>query len=276
MIKENYDISIISLTKDNKEGLERTLESLKIQNANLKIELIIVDGSCNQAQQINKKLINNFNNKINKSYIDIKYFNSRNLNIYGIFPCMNFGKMIAEGDYIIFMNSGDEFFDDNSLKLLFNRTKKINKTSSIIFGQANICSDNNLNWFFPGDRVSKIERWLRYFEPNHQAMMITNKLAKRFDFESKYHIIADGFWKRRILDHAKDIVYIKKPVCKFYLNGISSNKPSINTLVKILKNKNFSLIRKFIFVVKFFIPKTILNIYRFLQKYKSLIMDYLF
>ncbi len=276
MIKENYDISIISLTKDNKEGLERTLESLKIQNANLKIELIIVDGSCNQAQQINKKLINNFNNKINKSYIDIKYFNSRNLNIYGIFPCMNFGKMIAEGDYIIFMNSGDEFFDDNSLKLLFNRTKKINKTSSIIFGQANICSDNNLNWFFPGDRVSKIERWLRYFEPNHQAMMITNKLAKRFDFESKYHIIADGFWKRTILDHAKDIVYIKKPVCKFYLNGISSNKPSINTLVKILKNKNFSLIRKFIFVVKFFIPKTILNIYRFLQKYKSLIMDYLF
>tara|TARA_A100001388_G_scaffold239280_1_gene194453 strand:- start:1135 stop:1965 length:831 start_codon:yes stop_codon:yes gene_type:complete len=276
VIKENYDISIISLTKDNKEGLERTLESLKIQNANLKIELIIVDGSCNQAQQINKKLINNFNNKINKSYIDIKYFNSRNLNIYGIFPCMNFGKMIAEGDYIIFMNSGDEFFDDNSLKLLFNRTKKINKTSSIIFGQANICSDNNLNWFFPGDRVSKIERWLRYFEPNHQAMMITNKLAKRFDFESKYHIIADGFWKRTILDHAKDIVYIKKPVCKFYLNGISSNKPSINTLVKILKNKNFSLIRKFIFVVKFFIPKTILNIYRFLQKYKSLIMDYLF
>ena len=60
---------------------------------------------------------------------------------------MNFGKKIAEGKFIIFLNSGDEFFNDYSLKILSKNSLKANNHKKFIFGQANIIASKKLTGF---------------------------------------------------------------------------------------------------------------------------------
>lgn len=269
----NIYISIITLTKNDDSKFLKTLKSLKSQIRNFYIEWLIIDGSENLIQKRNSILIKNNFSKVSK--IDIIHINSMILNIKGIFPCMNYGKKISRGKFILFLNSGDTFFNDDSLLLFFKNSLNVDINKSLIFGQAKIIANSNIYWYFPGKRLKNIRKWLIFFEPNHQSMLITNKLAKKFDFPNKYSLVADGYWKRKILNEAIDIIYISKPVIKFFLDGVSSVKPSKKLLRDLIKNKNISFYRKTIFFIKFLFPKRIFSLYYLIQKYKSILIDFL-
>lgn len=269
----NIYISIITLTKNDDLKFLKTLKSLKSQIRNFHIEWLIIDGSENSKQKSNSILIKN--NFPEESDISINHVNSLMLNIKGIFPCMNHGKKISRGEFILFLNSGDTFFNDDSLLLLFKNSLDVDINKSLIFGQAKIIADGNINWNFPGERLTDIQKWLSFFEPNHQSMLISNKLAKKYDFPNNYSVISDGYWKRKILNEANDIVYIRKPVIKFFLDGVSSIKPSKKLMRDLINNKNINFIRKTIFFIKYLFPKRIFIIYYLIQKYKSIFIDFL-
>ena len=65
-------------------------------------------------------------------------------------------------------------------------------------------------------------------------MLISKSLASKFDFSEKYGIISDGYWKRKIINRSKEIIYINKPVINFYLDGVSSSKPTQKVISEIL------------------------------------------
>jgi len=186
---------------------------------------------------------------------------------------MNYGKSISRGKFIIFLNSGDIFFNNSSLQLLYDFSLDIDQNESLIFGQANIIASKKLNWFFPGKRLKNIKRWLRFFEPNHQSMLISSKLANNCNFNLDFSLISDGYWKREIIKRAINIIYIKKPVVKFFLDGVSTVKPSKKLMLDIIQNENISISRKFIFIVKYLFPKNLFFIYHLMQKYKSMLID---
>ncbi len=271
MLKFNFQISIITLTKDDNLKFLRTLRSIKKQEKKFNVEWIIIDGS-------NKKKFIKNKNEITKNFskedkISINHINSKDLNINGIYPCMNYGKKFSKGKYIIFLNSGDKFYNKGSLELFFRNSLNIDNQFGLIFGQAKIIANNKLNWFFPGKRLKNINKWLRYFEPNHQTMLISRKLANRFDFTKKYNLIGDGYWKRKIIENADKVVYIQSPVIKFFLDGVSSTKPSKKLIGDIISNKNISYIRKIIFLIKFIFPSRIFFVYFLFQKFKSNLID---
>ena len=182
---------------------------------------------------------------------------------------MNYAKKISKGHFIIFLNSGDEFYESTTLEKLFKYSKTIAERSALIFGQANIISPNNLKWNFPDKNLRNIVLWLKFFEPNHQAMLISQKLSSDFDFSEKYGVVADGYWKRKILENAEEIIYLNFPISKFFLDGVSSTKPTKTNLIKIMSNKNISAIRKFIFIIKFLLPSNLFFFYNYFQKIKS-------
>ena len=180
MLKSKFQISIITLTKDDNLKFLRTLRSIKKQEKTFNLEWIIIDGSSKKKYVKNKNDVKKNLNKEDKIYI--KHINSKELNINGIYPCMNYGKKVSKGKYIIFLNSGDKFYDKGSLRLFFNYSLNIDNQFGLIFGQAKIIANNKLKWFFPGKKLKNINKWLKYFEPNHQTMLISRKLANRFDF----------------------------------------------------------------------------------------------
>ena len=111
-----------------------------------------------------------------KPNIKIKYINSFEKKIFGIYPSMNLALNNVDSEYIIFMNSGDTFFDKKSLSLLFNFINQ--KNCDVCFGQSFIIADNGLNWINPSPLVNNINLWCKFFEPIHQSMLIKTSLAK--------------------------------------------------------------------------------------------------
>ena len=273
MVKNNIEISIITLSKNDNNKFLKTLISISSQIISFGIEWLIIDGSNKKSQIKNSYLIKEY---IRNDNLLIKHINSEQINLKGIYECMNYGKEISKGEFIIFLNSGDIFHSKNSLQLLFDNSLDVNKKRGLIFGQANIFGPNNINWYFPGNKLKNIQKWLDFFEPNHQSMLVSKELAKKFDFPLDYNSIGDGLWKRRIIDNAIDIKYIKTPIVKFFLDGISSTKPSKQLIKDILKNKKISLIRKSIFLIKYLFPSKMFYLYNLFQKYKSLIVDLIF
>ena len=142
----NVQISIITLSKNDQVKFLKTLKSIKIQKINFEIEWIVIDGSNKKLNKKNKELITQIFKK--KQGINIKHINSNELKIKGIYPCMNYGKRIARGIFIIFLNSGDTFFNSNSLKTFFKNSINVSKENSMIFGQANIVANKKINWLF--------------------------------------------------------------------------------------------------------------------------------
>ena len=276
MYRDNIYISVITLSKNDNKKFLRTLKSMISQKKELKIEWLIIDGSSYKNQDKKKKLIKKLFDKEKQNNIFLNFINSKRIGIYGIYPCMNYGKKIALGKYILFLNSGDIFFNNFSLDTLLKNSIDVASNSSFIFGQANIIASNKLQWFFPGNKLKNIDKWLRFFEPNHQSMMISKRLSNNYEFKTNYDSIADGYWKRQIINNATDIIYIKTPIVKFFFDGISTEKPSKRKIKEIIKNKNISILRKFIFLIRYAFPENLFFLYHLMQKYKSLLIDFIF
>ena len=271
-------ISIITLTKNDNLGLLRTLLSIENQNLNKKIELLILDGSEKKIFDKNKRFLAKERKKnfICKQNLIIKHINMLNKNIKGIYKCMNYGLFISKGMSVIFMNGGDKFYDNDSLRKLDKHNYNLSYKKVFSFGQANIISRIGVSWKFPGSRLNDINLWLKFFEPNHQSMLVSSDIAKTTLFKEDCEISADKFWKREILNKADNFKYLDFPVCNFYLDGYSSRRPSIQILITQFKDKRISLLRKILSSVKFLILPSFYKYLPFFLRIKSRIIDYIF
>ena len=272
---EFINVTIISLIKDSSRSLNLTGKSIIDQKINFSVEWIIIDGSNNNFIKSNLKLINIFKKKDNK-HLKIIHKNMNDLKIFGIYTSMNYGLKIAKGECLIFLNCGDIFFNRDSLNIMYNNLKAIKNEKSFLFGQARIFYSEDLFWEFPGKRVTNIKRWIKKFDPNHQSMLVTSKLAKKYTFNENCRVIADGLWKRKIIQNAESFIYLKTPVITFYLDGVSNMKPPLKIGIEQIKNKEVSLLRKIIIIFKLLLPNKIYNFYPYFQKYKSLLIDFIF
>lgn len=269
---KKFNISIISITKNDLQGLKKTTSSIKKLEFDGIIEWLILDGSDENNILQNKKLIRNF--KEYKSFY-LNYINLKKLSIEGIYNSMDYGLKAAKGESIIFMNGGDQFFNKYSIKNLYGKLKTIKEEKSFVFGQALNYEDKNLNWEFPDNNTTDINKWLRLFEPNHQSMLIKANFAKSQNFADFGEIYADGLWKRNLISNATKYIYIDEKVCIFYLDGISNKKLNLKQLQKELKNKNYKLIRKLIILIKFFTPDFLYTYYPYIQKLKNRIIGFI-
>ena len=92
-MKDNIQISIITLTKNDLNKFIKTLHSIHNQTQKVEIEWLIIDGSTNTQDTeliIYKELKNNFSNSF-----FIRHIQSKKLNLNGIYPSMNYAKKIS-------------------------------------------------------------------------------------------------------------------------------------------------------------------------------------
>ena len=272
------DISIITLTKNDEKGFQITAKSINEQKFKGIIEWIIIDGSQKKTIKKNLEFIRNFSLKSNLDldHIIINHQETEKIGIVGIYQCMNYGLKLFIGKSIIFMNGGDSFYNCQSLDKLIKPLNDNNFKMSVSFGQAQIISKIGVDWFFPGEELLNIKNWLKFFEPNHQTFVVSRDLACNSYFIIESKISADKFWKRKMINFAENIFYIKSPVGKFYLEGYSSKRPNLKIVKSQINDKYISNLRKIIIFFKFLIPPFLYKFIPYLMKIKSKIVDKIF
>ena len=248
-------VSLVVLTKDNSEEFTDTLSSLYSQSHCLDVdpaftlEVVVVDSSVDPQSC-------DFLERLKKSSINIAHL--RDFPPQGIYPAMNLGLAATTGDLILFLNSGDAFFDVTSLSRLLQCCLDFRVCNGFyptaVFGQAFICPTPCSScdpWLVPDPAVHSIRRWLSIYYPNHQSLLVSGSWARAHPFRPEAPQSADRVWMRDALSNPLHVAYLAEPVVRFSLGGVSSGLPDWTTLMVRLREPTRTWFEKFFEFVKF-------------------------
>jgi glycosyltransferase involved in cell wall biosynthesis len=194
-------ISIITVNKNNREGLLNTLQSVIYQTFN-NYELIVIDGLSDDGS---KETIQLYADKI-------KYWISEKDN--GVYHAMNKGIDKAMGKYCLFLNSGDTLKDENSLSDLY----KSEGNEDIIFGNI---EQEGANIVFP--EVITLYN-LRWGTLPHPATLIKRELLIKLGKYNENNKIASDweFWLKAIILNHCSYKHINQTIARVEQAGLSA------------------------------------------------------
>jgi len=133
-VKNKVKVSIITVCLNSENFIERTIKSVLNQNYD-NLEYIIIDGkSTDKTIDIIKKYEIQFNGKM-------IWLSEKD---EGIYDAMNKGIKLSSGDWLIFMNSGDYFSDDNvvaKIIKIYNKDKNSLNKTGLIYGNALVVNE---------------------------------------------------------------------------------------------------------------------------------------
>lgn len=206
--KKIYDIkiSIITVNLNNKDGLKKTIESVINQTFFDNVEYIIIDGGSTDGSA---ELIEQYKDKL-------LYYVSEKDN--GIYDAMNKGVEKANGEYCIFLNSGDRLYSNNVISEVLPQLN-----NDIVYGDL-LINEKNVKKYV--DILPK--NYFNYESLPHPASFIKTELLKKNKYNTDYKIISDWiFFKEMIFEHNKTYKHINTVVSNFNLGGVSSNLKEI-------------------------------------------------
>lgn len=202
-------ISIITINFNNKSGLERTFESVFSQTFK-EFEYIIIDGGSTDGS---KELIEKHSEKIT-------YWVSEPDK--GIYNAMNKGIKAVNGDYLLFLNSGDEIYEISTLE----KCAPILNSAEIISGNLKIVDLDK-------EKIGETPQSLSFklFYENtlwHPCTFIKNDAFEKVGlYDENLKIVADWKWFLMAVCHY-NLTYksIDDVISIFYLDGISEDSNS--------------------------------------------------
>lgn len=222
-------ISIITVNFNNKQGLQKTIESVVGQTSR-NFEFIIIDGGSTDGST----------DCIALYQADLTYSVSEPDN--GIYHAMNKGIRQANGLYLLFLNSGDTLADTTVLENV--EPYLLPDHIDILYGDA--------AYLEPGGKViRKYPKELSFgffLEQNlsHQASFIRRSLfSDLFFYNEKNKIVSDWeFLMYAICKANRSYQHIDLVICDYDVSGISSltdNHPDMYEERERAINKHFPL-----------------------------------
>jgi glycosyltransferase involved in cell wall biosynthesis len=248
-------LSIITINYNNLEGLKRTVESVVNQTWQ-EFEYIVIDGGSTDGS---------------KQYIEEQ---SEHFDFWvsepdkGIYNAMNKGIARASGEYLLFLNSGDHFFNDSVLQenhykianydLIYCDLEVIGKTETFIKKYPEKLSFS----YFMKDTLP------------HPATFIKTALFDKVGYyEESFKIVSDWkFFIESVCKFNSSYKRIDVILSTFYLDGLSSDSQNKILIYeeseKVLKSEFQAYIND---VNQFFELKTIVSNLRKSRKIKVLV-----
>ena len=221
-------ISIITVVYNSERFIEKTIKSI-IDQTYSEIEYIIIDGdSTDGTIEVIKKY---------EKYIS-KWISEKD---NGLYHAMNKAIEMASGDYLWFINSGDEIYTENILSDIFS---KIDDLPDVIYGETEIINFKGQSLGMRRHTTPKKLTWrsLRFgMRVCHQSIIVKRELIETYTTDYKYS--ADFEWVIRILKKSKDTYNSKLILSKFMEGGITKQSmfPSLKERYSIMK-KYYGLI----------------------------------
>jgi glycosyltransferase involved in cell wall biosynthesis len=206
-------ISIITINYNNLEGLKKTVSS--VTNQTWKgFQFIIIDGGSNDGSL---EYI-----KTNEDVFDYWVSESDN----GVYHAMNKGIKNANGEYLFFLNSGDQFYN----KKVLEKNNSFLKEKDIIYFNLKVIDENKV-FIKEYPEVLSFSYFVKDTLP-HPATFIKKELFDRIGlYDENLKIVSD--WKFFMDAICKNNVSYKKvddTLSEFHLDGLSSKAESRNII----------------------------------------------
>ena len=205
-MQNTFKISIITVVFNSQKLIERTIKSV-LQQSYAGIEYIIIDGgSIDGTIEIIKKYQSKI--AIVKSEKD-----------KGIYDAMNKGLGLATGEYVLFLNAGDELYNADTLTTIFYASPD----ADVYYGNTKVVNEQGTEL---GDRRLKPPVRLNWKSlkfgmcVSHQSFIPKRALCNFYDLN--FAVSADIDWMIKVLKKSKRIVNTNVYIAKFLEGGVSN------------------------------------------------------
>ena len=202
-------LSIITVNLNNRDGLQKTIDSVVTQTFK-DYEWIVIDGGSTDGS---KELI--------EQYADhFAYWVSEPDK--GIYNAMNKGIKMAGGEFLLFLNSGDYLRETNTLDKVFSAFPD----GDIIYGNLTLIERGNAkeDRQYP-DMLSFYDLYQRSLP--HPSTFIKTSLLKNNPYDEQFRIAADWKFFLKMAFESRDFRHIEIFVSCFDLQGVSSTNTQL-------------------------------------------------
>jgi hypothetical protein len=134
---------------------------------------------------------------------------------------MNKGLSMATGDYVLFMNSGDEIYATDTIAKVFATADD----ADIYYGETEMIGPNGQSLGRRRHQAPETFTWRSFkygMNVSHQAIYIKRSQTEPYD--RQYHLSADIDWIIRAAKKARKIVKVEGYVAKYLVGGMSKQK----------------------------------------------------
>lgn len=204
--------TVITIAYNEENYIAETM--LSVLNQSYKdLEYLILDGNSSDGTlETAKKLAEEFDR-------DVKIYSEPD---FGIYNAMNRGIARASGDYVIFMNAKDSFWN---YKVLTDMAGKIGQnTIAIYYGKTYLTKNGRRYGIrdFAEQGISVYDALMKGYMPVHQSIAAPLDILRRNYFNEAYKIRADYDWLLRCYKEGVKFANLDMMVCRYDCSGFSS------------------------------------------------------
>ncbi len=202
-------LSIITVNLNNREGLQRTIDSVAGQTF-ADYEWIVIDGGSTDGS---RELIEQYQDRFAYWCCEPDK---------GIYNAMNKGIAHARGEWLLFLNSGDWLYEDTTLEKVFAKEHE----ADILYGNVCIVKEDTLQNITYPDNFSFY--WLMNSNFSHQATFVRINLLRNSPYNENYQIASD--WEFFLKSALKGLCFkhINETIAYYDAYGISSTNTDKN------------------------------------------------
>lgn len=200
-------ISIVTVTYNCESTIRSTVLSVLSQNFE-DIDYVIIDGkSTDSTLSIIKELnVNGIINVMSKKD-------------HGIFDAMNKALNSINGDWVVFINSGDTFERNTVLSDVFSNN--YDSSIGVIYGNV-MTSLNGKLFYHKNNPFYKNTRKICEMGICHQSIFLRSDLAHQYRFDTSFKYAADYNMIRKIYNDGWHFLYVETNIAVYDLGGIST------------------------------------------------------
>lgn len=203
--------TVITVTYNAAAFIQRTLQSVQ-QQTYTSFEYIIVDGAskdntvaiCRQCACVTQII----------SEPD-----------RGLYDAMNKGIALAQGDYICFLNAGDQLKDEHTFQTVAQQLLAADDVwPDVIYGETEIVDEQGHFVRMRRLQAPEILNWRSFREGMlvcHQAFWTSCSLAKQESYDLRYRFSADVDWCIRIMRRSQHLMNTHTTLIRYLDGGMS-------------------------------------------------------
>jgi len=199
-------ITVITVVYNSLSLLMKTVDSISLPDD---VEYLVLDGASSDGTV-------NFLSAIENDY-KFRNFNFKSEKDSGIYDAMNKAVKLAKGKYIVFMNAGDLFPNEHTLRLVSKKLQD-NEYPDVLYGDFLLYDDDNQKGKYV--KAKPLENIWKRMVFCHQSMYTKRELLLKYPFDI-HNLAADHELIYKLYTSGFNFLYIEQALSKYLDGGVS-------------------------------------------------------